>query len=165
LHVAKAEAVQFVLRFPSVLEQSIESLEPKVDYLFQNLGGTPSMLRQHPAYLSFDLDSHIRLRSDLCAALDMNPLFRGLPFFLFASVQEFSSAVRIKPLFYAKFKELYFKKLKERRRSARENGIGYDVMEDPMASVISREQRSRFVDIMSGDDQNVFLEMFNRIEL
>jgi hypothetical protein len=157
----KFEAIQFVLRFPSILEQSIESLEPKVDYLFQSLGGTPSMLRQHPAYLSFDLDSHIRLRADLCAALDMTPLFRGLPFFLFSSANEFSSALKIKPRLYGEFKDIYFRKLKERKRSARENGVDLD----PLTGLMTKQQRSNFADVMSRDSQNRFLEIFDRIEL
>ena len=41
----------FVLRNPSVVDMKVKELLPKIYYLVENLGGTPSMLRKFPTYV------------------------------------------------------------------------------------------------------------------
>ena len=84
----KADLLAFLNRYPAVLAADVEDIEPKVNYLFQSLGGTQQMLRRYPAFLSFDLDTHTRPRAEFLRALSIDPLINGVGFLVAAPARE-----------------------------------------------------------------------------
>ena len=78
----------FLYRYPAVLGAEVRDIEPKVEYLFQTLGGSQEMLRRFPSFLSFDLEAHTRPRAEFLRALKIDPLINGLAFLVNAPAKE-----------------------------------------------------------------------------
>ena len=71
------------------------------------------MLKQHPAYLHYNLNEHIRLRSELLQAIGYTqPLHFGLEFLLYSNVKDFCKTSCISIELYEKFKLAYYNQLK-----------------------------------------------------
>ena len=84
-----------------------------MDYLYETLNGDPTMLKQHPAYLHYNLNEHIRLRSELLQAIGyIQPLHFGLEFLLYSNVKDFCKTSCISIELYEKFKIAYYNQLK-----------------------------------------------------
>ena len=84
-----------------------------MDYLYETLNGDPTMLKQHPAYLHYNLNEHIRLRSELLQAIGYTqPLHFGLEFLLYSNVKDFCKTSCISIELYEKFKLAYYNQLK-----------------------------------------------------
>ena len=93
--------------------QSVGQLNEKMDYLYETLNGDPTMLKQHPAYLHYNLNEHIRLRSELLQAIGYTqPLHFGLEFLLYSNVKDFCKTSCISIELYEKFKIAYYNQLK-----------------------------------------------------
>jgi hypothetical protein len=80
-----------------------EDLEPKVDYLFQSIGGSQDMLRRFPMYLSFDLELHIRPRAEFLRAMGVEPLKNGISFLVTAPEKEIAHLTGVKEELFHKF--------------------------------------------------------------
>ncbi len=112
--------MNYILKYPSILENSISDLSQKLDYLYETLNGDPSLVRQYPAYLNFNLNEHIRLRSEFLQAVGIPPLKLGLEFLLLAPNKEFAKSARIELNLFENFKSVYFDKLKKELRMKKE---------------------------------------------
>jgi hypothetical protein len=95
----------------------MESLKPKMDYLYQSLGGTPAILRRYPAYLSYDLNDCIRPRAEFLKAFNRSPVMLGLAFFLKASPLDLAAAAGVELEVYRKFTESFKKNLSKKNVS------------------------------------------------
>jgi len=91
----KIDIVPFLSKYPSLLVADIDELQPKVDYLYQSLGGTPATLRRFPAYLSYNLEEHIKPRSEFLRTFNVNPIQFGLSFFLTSSHRDLANSVGV----------------------------------------------------------------------
>ena len=92
----------------------MKDIEPKVDYLFQTLGGSQEMLRRFPSFLSFDLEAHTRPRAEFLRALKIDPLINGLAFLVNAPPKEiaYTAGVRVELFnqFLGAYAEMWKKK-------------------------------------------------------
>lgn len=130
IYLTQSDLLTFFNGCPSILGDDIESLEPKVHYLFQSLGGSQEMLRRAPSFLSFDLESHIRPRAEFLRALKIDPLINGLNFLVNAPPKELAYTAGVKVELFNKFQlaytEMWRKKdmqEKTHQKSIRRNNI------------------------------------------
>ena len=65
------------------------------------------MLRKFPAFLSFDLERHIRPRAEFLRALGVDPLMNGLPYLVSASAVEIAYVTGVKVELFNKFQVAY----------------------------------------------------------
>jgi hypothetical protein len=65
-----AELFPFLQKNSAILGADMATLMPKKDYLYKSLGGTPAMLKRCPAFLSYDLETHIIPRAEFVRALN-----------------------------------------------------------------------------------------------
>jgi mTERF len=118
--VSQVDLLPFLSRYPAVLGAEVKDIEPKVDYLFQTLGGSQEMLRRFPSFLSFDLEAHTRPRAEFLRALKIDPLINGLAFLVNAPPKEiaYTAGVRVELFnqFQCAYAEMWKKKaLKEKQ--------------------------------------------------
>jgi hypothetical protein len=118
----KADLVPFLVRYPAALGENVSDLRPKVDYLYQSLNGSPSMLRRFPSYLSFDLDTYVRPRAEFLRALSLDPLFNGLPFLLNSPADELSYAAGMQPEVFTQFRKAYAEMWRKKKEKEKESG-------------------------------------------
>lgn len=108
------DLLPFLSRYPAVLGSEVKDIEPKVDYLFQTLGGTQDMLRRFPSFLSYDLEAHTRPRAEFLRALKIDPLINGLAFLVNAPAKEiaYTAGVRVELFnqFQCAYAEMWKKK-------------------------------------------------------
>ena len=97
----------FLHRYPAVLGADVKEIEPKVDYLFQTLGGSQEMLRRFPSYLSFDLEAHTRPRAEFLRALKVDPLINGLAFLVNAPPEEIAYTAGVRVELFMQFQTAY----------------------------------------------------------
>ena len=97
-----------------MLGSTVKDIEPKVEYLFQTLGGTQDMLRRFPSFLSYDLEAHTRPRAEFLRALKIDPLINGLAFLVNAPAKEiaYTAGVRVELFnqFQCAYAEMWKKK-------------------------------------------------------
>lgn len=97
----------FILRYPAVLDCVVTDIEPKIDYLYYSLGGTPSMLKNYPNYLVYNLDTYLRPRCEFLRAMGIEPLFRGLPFLVSASAADIAKVCGVRVEIYNQFAKAF----------------------------------------------------------
>lgn len=102
--VRKSELVPLLLKYPAILSADVSSLAPKVEYLKRGMRGTPAMLKRYPSYFSFDLDTHIRPRTEFLRAVGLDPLINGLPFLVTAQPADLSNAAGMSSDVFSQFK-------------------------------------------------------------
>jgi len=107
------DIVPLLSRFPAVFGFTINELEAKISYLYESLGGTPEMLRQFPAYLSFSVQSHVRPRAEFLRAIGIDPLFNGLVFLVSSTPEELSYSTGVKTETFSKFCAVFVEKRKK----------------------------------------------------
>jgi hypothetical protein len=103
----KADLLYFLNKYPAVLAAKVEDIEPKVEYLFQSLGGSQEMLRRFPAFLSFDLEVHTRPRAEFLRAMGMDPLVNGLGFLVGQPAREIAELAGVKVELFNQFQTAY----------------------------------------------------------
>ncbi len=103
----KNELHGFILRYPAVLDCIVTDIEPKIDYLYYSLGGTPSMLKNYPNYLVYNLDTHLRPRCEFLRAMGIEPLSRGLPFLVSASAADIAKVCGVRVEIYNQFAKAF----------------------------------------------------------
>jgi len=118
--LSKAQLLPFLFVYPAVLGADVRDIEPKVDYLFQSLGGSQDMLRRCPSFLSFDLEGHTRPRAEFLRALKIDPLINGLAFLVNAPAKEiaYTAGVRVELFnqFQTAYAEMWRKKAAQEKR-------------------------------------------------
>ena len=82
--------VPFLSKMPKLLTMNIDKLESKVEYLFNSLGGTPSMLLDCPAFLSCNIENDIKPKVQLLRNMEKDPLYKGLGFLVKAKIKDFA---------------------------------------------------------------------------
>ena len=97
----------FLYRYPAVLGAEVRDIEPKVEYLFQTLGGSQEMLRRFPSFLSFDLEAHTRPRAEFLRALKIDPLINGLAFLVNAPAKEIAHTAGVRAELFNQFQTAY----------------------------------------------------------
>lgn len=107
LFPSQADFVPALSKFPNLLSVEVESLKPKVDFLYQSLGGSALMLRKFPGYLTYDLDDHIKPRAEFLRAFNINPMIKGLAFLVTASINDLAFTADVKVDVYKKFSSSY----------------------------------------------------------
>ena len=110
----KADLVPFLFKYPAVLGAEVKDIEPKVDYLFQTLGGSQEMLRRFPSFLSFDLEAHTRPRAEFLRALKIDPLINGLAFLVNAPAKEIAYTAGVRVELFNQFHTAYSDMWKKR---------------------------------------------------
>jgi hypothetical protein len=103
----KADLLYFLNKYPAVLAAKVEDIEPKVEYLFQSLGGSQEMLRRFPAFFSFDLDLHTRPRAEFLRAMGMDPLVNGLGFLVGHPAREIAELAGVKVELFNQFQTAF----------------------------------------------------------
>ena len=103
----KADLLYFLNKYPAVLAANVEDIEPKVEYLFQSLGGSQEMLRRFPAFLSFDLEMHTRPRAEFLRAMGIDPLVHGLGFLVGQPAREIADLAGVKVELFNQFQTAY----------------------------------------------------------
>lgn len=103
----KNELYGFILRYPAVLDCIVTEIEPKIDYLYYSLGGTPSMLKNYPNYLVYNLDTYLRPRCEFLRAMGIEPLSRGLPFLVSASAADIAKVCGVSVEIYNQFAKAF----------------------------------------------------------
>jgi hypothetical protein len=127
--ITQSDLLPFFNGCPSILGADLKEIEPKIDYLFQSLGGSQEMLRRFPSFLSFDLESHIRPRAEFLRALKIDPLINGLSFLVNAPPKEIAYTAGVKVEFFNKFQSAYIemwrkKDIQEKKqKSIRRNNV------------------------------------------
>jgi len=116
--VNQADLVPLLVKHPSVLKERAEDLRPKVDYLYESLGGSPDTLRLHPQYLSSDLDVLVRPRTEYLRLLGIDPMYQGMDFLLRSSAKEFSSRTGKSPDVFKKFTQVFVEQRRSRTTDA-----------------------------------------------
>lgn len=110
----KSDLAQFLITNPSFLTKDLHDLRNNLDYLFNSLGGTPTLLRGYPQYLLVDFSGHLEPRVEFLIALGVDPLLNGLPFLIQARDSDLARLAGVKVDFFEKFRikwrELYLEK-------------------------------------------------------
>ena len=101
------DLLPFLYRYPAVLGAEVRDIEPKVEYLFQTLGGSQEMLRRFPSFLSFDLEAHTRPRAEFLRALKIDPLINGLAFLVNAPAKEIAYTAGVRVELFNQFQTAY----------------------------------------------------------
>lgn len=99
--------VPFINKQPAIFGCDVRDLQAKTSYLYQSLGGTPSMIRKFPAYFSFDLETHTRPRAEFFRALNLDPLMNGLPFLVCSNINELAQAAGVQVKIFNDFNNAY----------------------------------------------------------
>lgn len=99
--------IPFINRCPSIFGVEVADMQAKVNYLYQSLGGTPTMIRKFPSFFSYDLDTHIRPRAEFLRALGLDPLLNGLVYLLVTPAQELAKYAGVKVKLYNEFHTAY----------------------------------------------------------
>ena len=107
LFTNQVDLLPFLSRYPAVLGAEVKDIEPKVDYLFQTLGGSQEMLRRFPSFLSFDLEAHTRPRAEFLRALKIDPLINGLAFLVNAPPKEIAYTAGVRVELFNQFQSAY----------------------------------------------------------
>eukprot|EP00596_Hydrurales_sp_CCMP1899_P008451 CAMPEP_0119041926 /NCGR_PEP_ID=MMETSP1177-20130426/14213_1 /TAXON_ID=2985 /ORGANISM="Ochromonas sp, Strain CCMP1899" /LENGTH=640 /DNA_ID=CAMNT_0007008357 /DNA_START=219 /DNA_END=2141 /DNA_ORIENTATION=- len=145
--LSKSDLLPFFNGCPSVLGADIEDIEPKVDYLFQSLGGSQEMLRRFPSFLSYDLESHIRPRAEFLRAMKIDPLINGLSFLVNSPPKEIAYTAGVKLEFFNKFQNAYidmWKKKDIQERSYQKNiRRNNDVSARPVLETVGWEESTK----------------------
>eukprot|EP00601_Ochromonadales_sp_CCMP2298_P023863 CAMPEP_0173288148 /NCGR_PEP_ID=MMETSP1143-20121109/10243_1 /TAXON_ID=483371 /ORGANISM="non described non described, Strain CCMP2298" /LENGTH=276 /DNA_ID=CAMNT_0014226855 /DNA_START=190 /DNA_END=1020 /DNA_ORIENTATION=- len=110
-----AELFPFLQKNSAILGADMATLMPKKDYLYKSLGGTPAMLKRCPAFLSYDLETHIIPRAEFVRALNKDPLSYGLSFLINSKDRDFAYAVGARLDLFHKFKKVFKQKWRERK--------------------------------------------------
>lgn len=92
-----------------MLSSDIDSLKPKVDYFYNTLGGTPATLRRFPIYLSYDLESFIRPRTEFVKTFSKNPDKIGVEFLLRANSRDLCYFVGVSVEDFKRFSQSFTK--------------------------------------------------------
>jgi hypothetical protein len=111
----------FLYRYPAVLGAEVKDIEPKVEYLFQSLGGSQEMLRRFPSFLSFDLEAHTRPRAEFLRALKIDPLMNGLAFLVNAPAKEIAYTAGVRVELFNQFQIAYSEMWKKKALKEKEN--------------------------------------------
>jgi mTERF len=101
------DLLPFLHRYPAVLGSNVKDIEPKVEYLFQSLGGSQDMLRRFPSFLSFDLEEHTRPRAEFLRALKIDPLINGLAFLVTAPANEIAHTAGVRTELFNQYHSAY----------------------------------------------------------
>lgn len=143
-----------MLKYPSILAATSDQLNQRVEYLCEDLGADPTLLKKFPAYLSFDLDEHIRLRAEFLQAVGFAPLEFGLDFLVFSTPSEFSKKARVDLKLFDNFKKLYFRKIEEsmkERASQNQNNAAVTTTDRPTAEGVASEWRDNLRNALDGE--------------
>ena len=111
----------FLSRYPAVLGAEVRDIEPKVEYLFQTLGGSQEMLRRYPSFLSYDLEAHTRPRAEFLRALKIDPLINGLAFLVNAPAKEIAYTAGVRVELFNQFQCAYSEMWKKKALLEKEN--------------------------------------------
>ena len=114
------ELLPFLSRYPAVLGSEVKDIEPKVEYLFQTLGGTQDMLRRFPSFLSYDLEAHTRPRAEFLRALKIDPLINGLAFLVNAPAKEIAYTAGVRVELFNQFQCAYAEMWKKKAMKEKE---------------------------------------------
>ena len=107
INFQQADLLPFLYRYPAVLGAEVRDIEPKVEYLFQTLGGSQEMLRRFPSFLSYDLEAHTRPRAEFLRALKIDPLINGLAFLVNAPAKEIAYTAGVRVELFNQFQTAY----------------------------------------------------------
>lgn len=129
--VRRAELVPILLKYPAMLSADVGELRARVEYLKLTVRGTPAMLKRYPLYLSFDLDAHIRPRTEFLRALGVDPLVNGLHFLVNSPPADLSQAAGLAPDVFGQFKAAFMEMWRKKRRREEE------------ATVLQQEQQQQ----------------------
>jgi mTERF len=131
----RGDLLPFLNRYPAVLGADVEDIEPKVEYLFQSLGGSQEMLRRFPAFLSFDLEAHTRPRAEFLRAMGIDPLMNGLAYLVTAPSKEIAELAGVRVELFNQFQTAYPELWKKKKPE--------DDSNDSNTSGDSREARAK----------------------
>ena len=118
----KSDIAPSLTRNPCLMSADLDSMKVKVDYLYQSIGGTSMMLRRYPAYLSHDLEEHIKPRAEFLKAFNRSPAILGLKFLVKASPTDLASAVNVDLSVYKKFASSFSNISKKNMKTSTLNG-------------------------------------------